>query len=107
MTRRVAEPGEQWVVPGYRDGDPLPPLRPGFDPRRYRGRHRRNARLLLAVATITPGFDGDFVDLAALMGWTHGERWRLNPAIWVARAWWDARATCASSATGGRPSPRR
>jgi len=56
--------------------------------RRVRGRHVRNARVLLQVSTVMIGFDGDFRDLAALMGWTSGRLWEFNPAIKIATERW-------------------
>ena len=52
---------------------------------------KRNADLLLAFATAMIGFDGDFVNLAALMGWTCGPWWRENPAITLASKRFEAR----------------
>jgi hypothetical protein len=57
---------------------------------KFRARNR-NAELLLAVSTVMIGFDGDFVDLAAHMGWTTGVFWRENVAIRIAEQRYEDR----------------
>jgi hypothetical protein len=52
------------------------------------GRRRMAAKLLLERARRDPDFRGDFVEIAAQLGWTSGSRWQHNPAIRIASELW-------------------
>ena len=50
----------------------------------------RNASTLINAAIADPSFDGNFVRLAAKLGWTNGTFWWRNPAIGRAVITWQA-----------------
>lgn len=52
------------------------------------GRRRMAAELLLERARRDPDFRGDFLAIAAQLGWTSGPRWQHNPAIRIASQLW-------------------